>query len=147
MMTNRGYFEIGVFHGKTQANIGTLMRSAWQLGAAGVFTIGQRYRRQASDTINCDLHVPLRHYLTFDEFYDHLPHGAMLVGIEMGGKPLRGYAHPIRAVYLLGAEDHGLPNGIQDRCHSIVALHAVRHDCFNVAVAGSIVMHHRVMLG
>ena len=37
------YFEIGIFHTKTEQNVGTLWRSAFQLGAAGVFTIGKRY--------------------------------------------------------------------------------------------------------
>ncbi len=36
------YFEIGIFHPKTKENIGTLWRSAYQLGAAGIFTIGKR---------------------------------------------------------------------------------------------------------
>lgn len=35
MISNRGYFEIGVYHPKTPMNVGTLWRSAYQLGAAG----------------------------------------------------------------------------------------------------------------
>lgn len=45
-----GYFEIGIFHSKTEQNIGTLWRSAYQLGASGIFTIGKRYKEMSSDT-------------------------------------------------------------------------------------------------
>jgi tRNA G18 (ribose-2'-O)-methylase SpoU len=138
-----GYFEIGIYHTKTKVNVGTLFRSAWQLGASGVFTIGRRYSRQASDTYNTTRNIPLRHYVTFDEFLDNRPVGALLVGVEMGGKPLSEYSHPRNAIYLLGAEDHGLPQSIMSRCNSVVSLQAVRRASYNVAVAGSLVLYHR----
>lgn len=51
-MNNRGYFGVGIYHTKTEQNVGTLMRSAQCFGAAFVFTIGKRYHRQSSDTMN-----------------------------------------------------------------------------------------------
>ena len=48
----KGYFEIGIYQPKYEENIGTLMRSAYQLGAAGVFTVGKRYRKQVGDVFN-----------------------------------------------------------------------------------------------
>eukprot|EP01047_Picozoa_sp_COSAG01_P129466 COSAG01_NODE_58919_length_303_cov_0.759804_1_plen_52_part_10 len=35
-----GFFGIGIVHGKSRANQGTLWRSAYQLGAAFTFTVG-----------------------------------------------------------------------------------------------------------
>jgi len=35
-----GYFEIGILHPRNSANVGTLWRSAYQLGASGIFIIG-----------------------------------------------------------------------------------------------------------
>lgn len=141
----RGYFEIGVYKGKTEVNIGTLLRSAYQLGAAGVFVIGARYKPQSSDTLKSYKHIPLRHYDTFDEMYNNLPYGAMLVGVEMGGMPLSEVkGHPQQAVYLLGSEDNGLPEKIIKRCHRIISLESIGTPSFNVAVAGSIVMYDRV---
>ena len=35
-MNKRGYFGIGIFHGKTETNIGTLWRSAAILGADNI---------------------------------------------------------------------------------------------------------------
>lgn len=141
----RGYFEIGVYHPKTGANIGTLWRSAFQLGASGIFVIGARYRHQSSDTVKAYRHVPLRHFDTFDSFFAQLPHAAPLVGIEMGGRPLGTTSHPESGVYLLGAEDHGLPQHVMDKCHRIISLEAMRTPSFNVAVAGSIVMYDRML--
>ena len=140
------YFEIGIFHGKTEQNIGTLWRSAYQLGAAGVFTIGKRYKKQSSDTYKTIRHIPLRHFETFEDFLARRPVGAQLVGIETGGYNLGQFSHPKQAVYLLGAEDHGHPPDLIAKCDHVVSLEAIRYPSYNVTVAGSIVMYHRVML-
>jgi tRNA G18 (ribose-2'-O)-methylase SpoU len=139
----RGYFEVGIYQPKTETNVGTLWRSAHQLGAAGLFTIGKRYKRQSSDTTNSVNHVSLRHYEDFDDFYSHLPENCKLIGIEMGGHPLSNISHPERAIYLLGAEDHGLPDEILNKCNLVISLESIGQNSYNVAVAGSIVMYHR----
>ncbi len=141
-----GYFEIGVFQPRTTANIGTLWRSAYQLGASGIFTIGKPYRRQTSDTEHTDHHIPLRHYLTLEEFLQNRPVGAQLIGVEMGGTPLASFKHPDRAIYLLGSEVNGLPEHVLARCNQVIAIEAVNKASYNVAVAGSIVMYHRLYL-
>jgi tRNA G18 (ribose-2'-O)-methylase SpoU len=140
---NRGFFEIGIYRGKTPANVGTLWRSAFQLGAAGIFTVGRRYPKQASDTVCAHRHIPCREFADFDALIAGLPLGAPLVAIEMGGRPLHGFAHPERAMYLLGAEDHGIPPSLLARCHHVVSLPSVRTASFNVAVAGALVMFDR----
>ncbi len=140
----RGYFEIGIYHCKTEVNIGTLWRSASQLGASGIFTIGKRYKSQASDTVKASRHIPLREYERFEDFYKSLPYSAELIAVEMGGKPLGDFTHPERGVYLLGAEDNGLPAEVVAKCHRVVSLQAVNTESYNVAVAGSIVMYHRL---
>lgn len=139
----RGYFEIGIWNTKTPVNLGTLWRTAFQLGAAGIFTIGKRYSRQASDTVKAYRHVPLREFLDFDAFLAAQPYDCPLVGIEMGGRSLPSFTHPERALYLLGAEDHGLSPDILRRCHHTIAIPAQRTESFNVAVAGALVMFDR----
>ncbi len=138
------YFEIGVYYPRNSANIGTLWRSAYQLGAAGIFSIGRPYRRQTSDTAGTSWHIPLRHFSTFEEFLAARPVGALLVGIEMQGSPLASFHHPERAIYLLGAEDSGLPGRVLEACNFVVSIEAVRSQSFNLAVAGSIVMYDRL---
>ena len=138
-----GYFEIGIYHGKTPANLGTLWRSAYQLGAAGIFMIGTRFKKQSADTLQAYRHIPLRQYSDFEHFQSARPYDCVLVGVEMGGESLSGYTHPQRAIYLLGAEDHGLPDRISDKCQYIISLDAINRHSYNVAVAGSLVMYHR----
>ena len=62
----------------------------------------------------------------------------------MGGVPLASFEHPERAIYLLGAEDHGLPPAIVRQCSHVVSLEAARTPSYNVAVAGSLVMYDRL---
>jgi tRNA G18 (ribose-2'-O)-methylase SpoU len=139
-----GYFEIGIYCPKSTRNVGTLWRSAFQLGAAGIFTIGRRYDRTITDCYDAANNIPLRQYDTVDEFFANLPAHASLVGIEMGGVPLPEFVHPRNTVYLLGADDRGLPPSIKAECQQIVSLQAIRQPAYNVAVAGSIVLYHRV---
>jgi tRNA G18 (ribose-2'-O)-methylase SpoU len=139
-----GYFEIGVFHPRSSDNIGTLWRTAYQLGAAGIFTIGRPYRQQTSDTQHAAYEIPLRSYPTFEDFLTNRPSGAQLIGVEMGGQPLAAFAHPERAIYLLGSESMGLPESILQHCQAVIELESIRYPSYNLAVAGSIVMYHRM---
>lgn len=140
----KGFYGIGIVNGKTVENIGTLWRSANLMGAKFIFTIGKRYKRQASDTMKTFRHIPLFHYETFEDFFKSLPYGCQLVGIELSenSEPIHGFSHPKSCVYLLGAEDAGLPNEALSRCHKIVQLPGERS--MNVSVAGSIVMFDRI---
>ena len=139
----RGYFGIGIYHIKHEVNLGTLWRSACSFGASFIFTIGKRYSRQSSDTTKTWRHVPLYHYESIDDLF--LPYSCRLVGIELGGESIREYKHPERCIYLLGAEDHGLPSEIMDKCHEVIEIPSVNEYCLNVASAGSIVMYDRLI--
>jgi tRNA G18 (ribose-2'-O)-methylase SpoU len=144
-MNNRGFFEIGIYCTKTSENVGTLWRSAYQLGASGIFTIGKRFSKQVSDTCKASRHIPLREFLNFEEFQLARPYSSFLVGVEFDGKPLSKFCHPQRAIYLLGAEDFGLPECILKECNTIISIESVRQASYNVAVAGSIVMYQRLL--
>lgn len=141
----RGFFGIGIINPKTELNIGTLWRSASIMGASFIFTIGRRYKRQASDTMESWRHIPLYNYETFEEFYKSLPYDTQLIGIELDDRsvPSFEFKHPKRCVYLLGAEDHGLTKESSDKCHKLVQLPG--DYCMNVSVAGSIIMYDRLL--
>lgn len=138
----RGYFGIGVYHPKTTENIGTLWRSAHNFGADFIFTIGKRYKKQASDTTKAERHIPLYEYDTFDDFKKHLPRGCEMVFIEQaeGALNIKNSTHPETAVYILGAEDYGVPEEIM---RGYRKLFIDTPYCLNVAVAGSIVLFDR----
>lgn len=143
MNHNRGYFAIGIEHGKTTHNLGTLWRSANIFGAAFIFTIGQRYKRQITDTLSTPKHIPLFSFESLNDLFKHLPYSCPLIGMELdkSSKPISTFKHPERACYLLGAEDHGLTKEALSKCHHIVQLPG--EHSLNVAVAGSIVMFDR----
>ena len=145
MKRPRGYFGIGIFQAKKEVNVGSLWRSANIFGASFIFTIGHRFHWHASDTMNTPNHVPLFQYSSIEEFYQNLPHSSILVAVEMDGDavPLKSYSHPERAVYLLGAEDTGLPPSVLEVAHSKVMVPTVLPYSLNVAVAGSIVLYDR----
>ena len=139
----RGYFGIGIFHGKNEENIGTLWRSANILGADFIFTIGRRYKKQCTDTMSTPKHIPLFNYKDWDDFFWHIPYDCPVIGIEIdeNSVPLETFVHPERCIYLLGAEDGGLPKEVLKSCHTTVQLLGDR--CMNVSTAGSIVMYDR----
>ncbi len=137
------FFGIGIQNGKTPENLGVLWRTAQNMGASFIFTIGNRYAKQACDTHNAVKAMPYFHYSTFEDFYMHLPKGAMLVGVELTDTAvaLETFQHPKRCVYLLGAEDHGLSKKAIEKSHFLVKFSSTLS--VNVAVAGSIVMYDR----
>ena len=137
------FFGIGIQNGKTPENLGVLWRTAQNLGASFIFTIGNRYAKQASDTHNAVNALPYYHYETFDDFLGNIPKGARIVGIELtkDAEDLETFHHPRRCVYLLGAEDHGLSNQAIEKSHFLVKFKSQLS--LNVSVAGSIVMYDR----
>lgn len=74
---------------------------------------------------------------------------AEVVFVEIGNsaRHLSVYTHPTNAIYVLGAEDSGIPPKIICdhimRGGHMVAIDAPRPYSLNVAVAGSIVMYDR----
>jgi len=137
------FFGIGIQNGKTPENLGVLWRTAQNMGASFIYTIGNRYANQACDTRNAVKSLPYFHYKTFEDFYKHLPKGARIVGVEITNEAetLEDFHHPKRCVYLLGAEDHGLSKIAIEKSHFLVKFSSI--ESLNVAVAGSIVLYDR----
>ena len=142
-INKKGYCAIGVYRGKTEHNIGTLWRSAFILGAAYIFTVENKYKKQSSDVVRAWSRIPLFHHKTFDDLLNNIPHDCRLVGIEIDDRAewLHEFEHPKRAIYLLGAEDTGLPEEVKAKCHFLIKLPG--NTSLNVGVTGSIVLHDR----
>lgn len=139
----RGYFGIGIFHNKSKRNIGTLWRSAQLFDASFVFTIQMRYKWQPSDTQKTWRTVPFFHYEQMDDFTQHIPRDCDLIGVELTDEAtdIVEFKHPRRCIYLLGAEDTGLPPEILAMCKKVIKLPG-KHS-MNVSTAGSIVLYDR----
>ena len=139
---NRGFFGVGIWYPTNEMNVGTLWRSAFAFGAAFVFTIGRRYKKQCTDTACSTRHVPCFNYSDLEDFNRHRPLDTPLVVIELAGhaESLPAFVHPERAVYLLGSEGGGLPTSLLSK-NQVVEIPS--SFCLNVAVAGSIVLYDR----
>ena len=137
---------IGVFHGKFENNVGTLWRAAHLYDVDFLFTINHRYIPQATDTSKAWREIPLINYPDLATFSIARPLDAPLIGVEMTHKatPLHRYIHPRSAIYILGAEDHGLTPEVLDLCKDVIQIEAAWSTrSMNVAMAGSIVLYDR----
>lgn len=143
----RGFFEIGIIQGVNNRNLGTLWRSANIMGANGIFTIGARYpKKHRTDTMNTPKHIPLREYDDFEIFRKSIPRDTEVIGVELDERAenITTFIHPQRAIYILGAEDVGIPETLINKCDRVIKI-PFNKNSFNVAVCGSIVLYDRFL--
>ena len=140
-----GYYGIGIYHNKSKRNIGTLWRSAQLFEASLIFTVLNRYKWQPSDTLKSWRHVPFFHHDSVDDFIQNLPFDCELIGVELTEDAIDivDFKHPKQAIYLLGAEDTGLPEEILALCNRVIKLPGKYS--MNVSTAGSLVMYDRYL--
>ena len=100
--------------------------------------------KTSADTTKAWRNIPAHCHDDWAAFCAAAPYNTPWVAVEMGGVPLASFEHPERAIYLLGAEDHGLPPAIVRQCSHVVSLEAARTPSYNLAVAGSLVMYDRL---
>ena len=128
---------IGIHEAENARNASMLLRTAFLMGADAVFTVAKTFKKGKGkgsswgpgDTLGASSQVQTLHCADVDDMLASLPADAVLVGVEKGGVPLRSFPHPPRAIYLLGAENAGLPKDVMARCHHIVELETVRGSC------------------
>lgn len=140
---DRYFFGIGVYDPKYPVNVGSLMRSAYMYDASYTFTIGNRYKRERSDTPKTNHHIPNFTYKDFDDFWAHIPNNVDIVGVEMDerARPLTNFTWPKRPLILMGAEDIGIPKKYLDKCRYVVQIPTIRKYSLNVSCAASIAMY------
>lgn len=136
-------FGIGIEYPKSDVNASVLARSAYNLGASFVFTVGRKYKRGCADTCNASAQIPFFNFATWDDYFK-TKQGWQLVGVEIQDRAvdLPKFVHPKQCVYLLGNESNGLSKDAISRCSSIVRIPS--KNCLNVSMCGSIVMYDRI---
>jgi tRNA(Leu) C34 or U34 (ribose-2'-O)-methylase TrmL len=136
----RGYFGIAFYEPKFEENIGTAVRNAHCFGADFIAVIGKRYKKQPSDTMKTEKHVPIYEYSDLKDFIEHLPKGCEIVVVECDGESSIEFKHPQRAVYLMGGEDRSVPKTVNAKRVAFPTSH-----CVNMAVASGLILYDRVM--
>lgn len=141
---------ICIYGSKFQCNVGTIMRSAYLYDYDVIYTIGERYKRMATDTVNAGKHIPITRLQDFDQLYavaKYTEASVVMVELSKRSKRLHNYTHPNNVIYVLGAEDTGIPESIIDKHvehgFDVLEIPTPQKYSMNVAVAGSIVMYDR----
>ncbi|CAE8601087.1 unnamed protein product [Polarella glacialis] len=145
---DHGWFAVGIYRGKSEMNHGTLWRSAYQMGAAFIFTVQPRHgalQAGSPDTTRAWAHMPCFRFDSLHQLLESQPEACVTVAVEMGGEPLETFRHPPRAMYILGAEDDGLPPKVIKQCNYHVSLPAIRSASMNVAACGSVLLYDRLL--
>lgn len=142
-MGRRGFTAIGMECPKVTANLGGLFRSGHCFGVSYIFTVGDRYKSDPTDTTKATRHLPYFRYHDLADFREHLPAEVTIVGVELtdDAVPLEQFIHPERAIYVLGPEDGSLSDEMQKACDVLVKFGS--RFCLNVASAGSVVLYDR----
>lgn len=138
---------IGVYQPKHQHNTCLLFRTAAAMNLANfTFTIGERYNSLAhDDTIDSAKCLPCWNATSIKDFLGTMPRHCELVMVELSDDavPLEEFAHPKRAVYMLGGEELGIPREELYRAKHVVKLPSPRGVSINLASCGSIVLWDR----
>ncbi|MEM6683377.1 MAG: RNA methyltransferase [Pseudomonadota bacterium] len=140
----KGYFGIGIVSVSKVGNAGNLIRTANAFGAQFVFMVAPDFRRHIDkfDTAKTASAIPVFEAERFDDLT--IPNGAELVGIELCDEAvaLPSFAHPRRALYVLGGERVSLSAQMQSKCDYLIKIPT--KFSLNVATAGAIVMYDRM---
>jgi tRNA(Leu) C34 or U34 (ribose-2'-O)-methylase TrmL len=135
----RGYAAIGLFHPKTNINVGSVLRAAGCFGAALVVIEGERYSRASTDTTKMYRHIPLLHgELRASVTFDCVP---VAVDLVEGAASLHSYTHPERAFYVFGPEDGTLGARVLSWCRD--KIYIPTRGCMNLAAAVNVVLYDR----
>lgn len=135
----RGYAAIGLYHPKTNVNVGSVLRAAGCFDAALVVVEGQRYQRASTDTTKMYRHIPLVH----GPLRSSIPFDCIPVGVELveGARSLHSYTHPERAFYVFGPEDGSLPGELVKWCRDVIYVPTI--GCMNLAATVNVILYDR----
>jgi TrmH family RNA methyltransferase len=128
-------------------NLGTILRTADAVGAAGVVLLGDSCDPFSVDAVRASMGSIFAVKLaraSFDELLAYRKErGAILIGASLKGSMLDAeYAVSGRSVVLMGNEQSGLPADMEAACDLLVKLPMRgRADSLNLAVATAVVLY------
>ena len=139
--TKTRYACIGLDNPKFSQNVGGALRAAGNYNAAMVIISGNRFKKQATDTMNLYKYKPL---LVVDDLHSVVPYDCVPVAVDLieGAIPLPEYRHPERAFYIFGAEDATLGKRIINWCGDVI--YVPTNECMNLAATVNVVLYDRL---
>ena len=136
----RGYAAIGLYHPKTDCNVGGAARAASVYGAALVVVQARKFVRYSTDTTKAWRSIPT---IVVEDLWAAVPVGCVPVVIEKSKRAvsLFNFCHPERAFYIFGPEDGSVPEHIQSQCGNVVCI--PMEYCMNLAATVNVVLYDR----
>jgi len=142
----RGFACIALDSPKFPENVGAVLRAAHCYRVAQV----NLARCRAVDLEN-HMNTPMAHrhtpvFMTSDPL-EYLPHDCQVVAVDLVNRaePLTTFKHPQRAMYVFGAEDATLGQGILKRAQRHV--YVPTQGCMNLAATVNVVLYDRMLKG
>lgn len=137
----RGFAAIGLLQPKHDVNVGGVVRACGNYGACLLVIQGQRFQRQAGDTMKHYRHMPV---LQVPDLRTAIPYDCVPVAVELNqdAAPLPSYRHPERAFYVFGPEDGGLGRNTLEWCRDVIYIPTNR--CMNLAATVNVVLYDRL---
>mgnify|MGYP000483330428 CR=1 FL=1 len=146
MSAQRGFACIGLDQPQKSSNVGAVLRAAYCYGVAQINIAGCNARdlRAATNTPKAHRHIPT--FIVSDPLA-YIPHGTQVVAVDLvdGAMPLPNFCHPQRAIYVFGAENDTLSQGVLGRSHHRVMVPTIT--CMNLAAAVNVVLYDRMAKG
>jgi len=138
----RGFAGIGLYHPKTNENVGSALRAVKCYQADFLAIVGKRYQQSCTDTTKQWRHTPL---LQVDDLQSVIPYSCVPVAVEIveGASSLFDYKHPERAFYVFGPEDGTLGKNVLSWCRDVVYIPT--DHCMNLAATVNVVLYDRAM--
>ena len=125
-------------------NVGTLIRTAWALGLAGVLlgpgTADPFSRKGIRASAGGVFHLPLFENIGFEEVDSLILQGFSLYFADSGGEDYRKVSYPGGSILALGNEGAGTSDWVRERGRAVGIPMAQGVDSLNVVVAGAILM-------
>ena len=141
---NKNNVIVGLTNPKSPSNVGAVMRAAGCFQVDEVIYTGQRYSQAAkfsTDTKNISNVIPL---VPVDSLLFYKNNGRKVVCVELveGATPLPEFAHPDKALYILGPEDGSISQDVVNQADHVVYIPTI--GCMNLAATVNVVLYDRL---
>lgn len=141
-MSKEPYLGVAVLRPRRKESVAGLWEAARSFRANCLATVAAPWRSRGLTAED----LPLLEFETLADLAEQAPLGCKLIGVggDQGGR-LEVFAHPDRALYLFADPETGLSMRVQTQwCHDVISVDTPSMKKLNAAIAGGIVMHHRV---
>lgn len=128
-------------------NLGTIIRSAHGLGAAGYFaspgTVETFNPRAVRSAAGASFLLPGVSGVTLEDILEQAPEYSLMAAVPRGGVPLHGVDPPARCLLLVGEEAGGLSPEAESVARLLVTVPMTDEaESLNVAAASAIILYH-----